>query len=376
MNEKEIAELRRRFKPDKNSITHIRGCFVNESREIVSEFDQSLAMMSQDDTELILATIRRTLSGTLGKNLVDIEFATQQVVSGEEHKLLMALRSSKLERDDAVGELYRRIIGSLELEGNYLILLAYDAYDVPYRSSDGLKQDDASSQLFTYILCSICPVKLTKPALSYAAERNEFGHLKVDWVVSPPEVGFLFPAFDERSTNIYGALYCTKNAGEERAAFIDTLFKTEPPMPADTQKATFQSLLNETLTDECSYDVVQAVQGELCQMIALHKESKVPEPLVIDKGTVKKVLTNCGVSDKRVEQFDGKYDESFGAETTLSPRNLVNTKQVEVCTPDVKIRVAPECADLIRTRVIDGKKYILIRADQGVEVNGVNISIQ
>ncbi|SBW08497.1 conserved hypothetical protein [uncultured Eubacteriales bacterium] len=376
MNEKEIAELRRRFRPDRSSITHIRGCFVNESREIVSQFDQSMGMLGQDDAELILATIRRTLSGTLGKNLVDIEFATAQVVDGDEHKLLMVLRDSALKHEDTVQALFQRVIASLDIEGNYLILLARDAYDVPYRSQDGEKQADASSESFSYILCSICPVKLTKPALSYAAERSEFSHLKVDWVVSPPELGFLFPAFDDRSTNLYGALYYTKDVTESHKDFIDAIFRTEPPMPAAAQKETFQSLLGETLADECSYEVVQAVQGELCGMIAVHKESKEPEPLVLNKGAVRRVLSSCGVSKERADIFEVQFDDSFGEETELSPRNLVDTKQIEVRTPDVKIQISPDRGDLLETRVIDGAKYILIRADEGVEVNGVNIKIK
>lgn len=375
MNEKEIAELRRRFRPEKNSITHIRGCFVNESREIVSEFNQSIAMTGQDDFELILSTLRRTLSGTQGKNLVDIEFATHQVVSGTEHKLLMTLRNSSLSDEEAVRTLYERIIASVELEGNYMILLTRDAYDVPYRSGDGEKQADASAEVYSYLLCGICPVKLTKPALSYAAERGEFGHLRVDWVVAAPELGFLFPAFDERSTNLYGALYYTKDASAGREDFIDVIFRARAPMPAEAQKETFQSILGDTLEEECSYGVVQTVQGHLREIIAEHKESRVAEPLVISKRTVKQVLTSCGVSGERVTAFEEKFDGAFGADTDLSPRNLVDTKQIQVRMADVKIQVSPERGDLIKTRIIDGAKYILIRADEGVEVNGVNITI-
>ena len=134
MNEKEIGELRRRFRPDRSSITHVRGCYVNEAKEIISQFDQSLAMMTQEESEKFLALLRKTLSGGIGKNLVDISFETQQVVSGEEHRLLMALRNSKLQDEGAVQALFQRCINALELEGNYLILLAHDTYDVPFRS--------------------------------------------------------------------------------------------------------------------------------------------------------------------------------------------------------------------------------------------------
>lgn len=375
MNEKEIAELRRRFRPDKSGIHHIRGCYVNENREIVSDFDQSLGMLSEEEAERLLGTVRRTLSGTLGKNLVDITFETDQVVNGEEHKLLMALRDSGLGDREAVEAFFQKAIQALDLEGNYLILLCRDAYDVPYRTRDGEKQDDASSEVFSYIVCSICPVKLTKPALSYHAHENSFASFKPDWLVSPPELGFLFPAFDDRSANLYGALYYNKDAGENHQSFAEAVFRREAPMPAVAQKETFQSVLAETLAEDCSYEVVQAVHEQLCGMIEEHKANKEAEPLVVSKGAVKCVLKSCGVSDSHVEVFDEKYDGAFGEDVQLSPRNLVDLKQMELRTPDVTIRVNPARSDLVETRVIDGTKYILIRADEGVEVDGVTIRI-
>ena len=375
MNEKEIAEIRRRFRADKSNITHVIGCYVNEKKEIVSQFDQSLTLMSQDECDLILNTIRRTLSGTLDKNLINIEFETRQVVDGAEHKLLMALRDSSLEDGEAVNTFFRRVIECTALEGNYLILLTKDTYDVPYRSKDGDRQEDAASDVFSYVLCSICPVKLTKPALSYYTQESAFHGLKPDWVVAAPELGFLFPAFDERATNLYGALYFTKDIGESHADFVDGIFRQPVPMPAAAQKETFQSLLEETLEEDCSYDVVQSVQAQLCGLIQEHKESKEPEPLTLSKGAVKRVLSACGVSDARADSFESRYDDAFGSDMELRPRNVVDTKQVEVRTPDVTIRVNPERGDLVETRVINGARYILIRAEEGVEVNGVQVHI-
>lgn len=375
MNEKEVAELRRRFRQDKSGITHIRGCYVNENREVMAEFDQSLAMMGQEEGEKFLAILRKALSGTLSKNLVDLTFATEQVVHGEEHKLLMELRRSAIKNEEAVQAFFQRVIGTLNLEGNYLVMLVHDAYDVPYRSKDDEKQADASAEVFSYILCAVCPVKQTKPGLGYSVHENEFHNCHLDWVVSAPELGFLFPAFDDRSTNLYGALYYNRDTTENHAEFVDAVFKSGAPMPAAEQKETFQSLLGETLEDECCFEVVQAVQGELCGLIASHKESKVVEPLIISKSTVRQVLSSCGVSDSHMEAFETQFDDQFGTDADLSPRNLVDTKQLEIKTPDVTIRVNPERSDLVETRVLNGKKYILIRADEGVEVNGVSIHI-
>ena len=375
MNEKEISEIRRRFRPDKSNITHVRGCYVNERQEIVSEFDQSLALMPQEESENLFAVLRRTLSGTLGKNLIDMPFSTAQVVDSDEHRLLMALRDSALRDEDAVHAFFERVMASYRPEGTYLILLAYEPYDVPYRAKDDAKLEDASSETYSYVLCSICPVKQTKPVLRYDVPENAFHNRDVDWLVSAPALGFLFPAFNDRSSDIYSALYYTRDAAENHAAFIDAVFRVEPPMPAEEQKETFGAILGDALGDACSFEVVQSVHSGLCEMIEEHKVNKETEPLVISKGTVKTMLTACGVSGEQVQSFDEKYTEGFG-DASLSPRNLVETRKFEVTTPDVTIRVNPERSDLIETRVIDGARYILIRADDDVEVNGVRICIE
>ena len=375
MNEKEVGELRRRLRPEKNSITHIRGCYVNEMGESVAQFDQSLALMTQEETETLLALLRRTLSGTLGKNLLDLSFETRQVVEGEEHRRLMRLRDTALKDEEAVEEFFQLVRQSLTLEGNYLILLVYDRYDVPYRAKDGERQEDAAAEVYSYLLCSICPVKQTKPALSYFVYENAFHDLKADWVVSPPEAGFLFPAFDERTTNLYNALYYSRDIGENHPELIDALFRTPPPMPAAVQKETFESLLGETLAEDCSYHVVQAVHSQLRDMIEEHKASKEEQPLLLSKGEVRSVLSSCGVAAPHVDAFEAQYDQAFGPEAGLSPRNLVDPKQLEVRTPDVTIHVNPERSDLVETRMIEGTRYILIRANEGVEVNGVSIQI-
>lgn len=375
MNEREIAEIRRRFRPDKSNITHIRGCYVNENREIVSQFDQSLALMPQEDAEKILTILKRTLSGTLEKNLMTITFETAQVVSGEEHRLLMDLRESALENQETVQAFFDKVIQAVSIQGNYLILLAYDKYDVPYRSRDGQNNEDAASEVFSYFLCSICPVKMTKPALGYYVNENTFHNCSIDWLVSPPELGFLFPAFDDRSTNIYNALYYSRNAAENHPEFVQAVFQAPAPMPAQEQKETFGAILGQTLSQECSLEVMQTVHETLCTVIEEHKANREEVPLAVSKDTVKRVLTSCGVDPQRVQAFEEKYAEEFGEDASLSPKNLVDAGRLEVVTPSVKIQVSPQCGHMVESRVIDGVKYILIRADEGVQVNGVDVHI-
>ncbi len=372
MNEKEIAEIRRRFQPQRSNINLVHGCYVNAQGEIVDQFTQSLATASEEEVESILAVLKRTLSGTLGKQLNDIVFETQQVVDSDEHRLLMSLRDSKLKDEGIVQAFYQRVIESIQMEGPFLILLAHDAYDVPYRAKDGAPNPDGSCEVYSYILCGICPVKETKPALRYDVPGSVICSRSADWLLSPPEVGFLFPAFDDRSANIYNALYYTKNTAENHGEFVQGLFQVEPSMPADLQQETFREILAEALEEDCNYHVIQELHGALGSMVEEHKASKRSEPLAISKGAIRQVLESCGVGEEKAAAFEEQYDQAFGG-GAVNPRNLVDTKEFMVRTPSVTIKVDPECSDLVETRIIEGRKYILVRVDGGVEVNGVNV---
>lgn len=375
MTEKEVAEIRRHFNIDKTNIKCIRGCYVNENKDIISDFNQFFGTMPKDESEEILAIIKKTLSGTLGKNLIDIEFTNQQVIDSDEHNLLMKLKDSELDDDEAVAELYQKIIRSLVIEGKYLILLTLDSYDVPSYSKDEVKLED-SAEVFKYVLCSICPVKMTKPALSYSVNENEFKNIKTDWIISNPEIGFMFPAFDYRQSNIYNALYYSKDSSDNHEEFVAEIFNSDIPMPAETQKEIFNSILEEAVSEECSFEVVQTVHEQISAMVEEHKTNKEEEPLVLSKRNVTDVLEYCGVDEEHINTFAEKYDSKFGADMQLSPKNIVDVKKFEVSTPDVTIKVNPERKDLVQTKIIDGVKYIMIRADESVEVNGVNISIK
>ena len=236
MNDKEISEIRRRYRAEKSGISRIRGCYVNEKRTIISEFDQSLGLMSESEAEEVLTLLRKALSGKVGTNLMDIAFSTAQVQSGAEHGLLMTLRESALGDDAAVHAFYEKVIGSLALEGNYMILLCHDSYDVFSYHKDGGRSED-SGEIFRYILCAICPVSMAKPALSYFVRDNCFRNITADSVVAPPALGFLFPAFDNRSTNLYGALYYTRDTSDSHEEFTDAVFHAgKLPMPAAAQQ--------------------------------------------------------------------------------------------------------------------------------------------
>ena len=375
MNDKEIGEIRRHLRRDRSNITKIYGCFVNDNKEIITEFGQSTGIMPENEGDKYFALFKRVLSGAIGKNLIDITFKTSQVANSPEHKLLMDLRASKLTDDELLHGFFQKIIDSVVMEGNYLILMGCDSYDVPFKGKDDLSDSDKSEEVYTYIVCAICPVKQTKPNLHYVPEEKLFHDGAMNQPVSAPVLGFLFPAFDNRATNIYNALYYTHDIKVSQDALIEALFNTPVPMPAAEQKKCFESLLTTALGEECNLDVVQTVHDQLCQRIELHKEAKVPEPLMIAKADVKEALASCGVSEEHLAKFSVDYDETFGFEADLHPKNIIDSKRFEIKTPDVSIKVDPTRSDLIETRVIGGVKYIMICADVNVEVNGVSIHI-
>ena len=376
MNDKEIGEIRRHLRRDRSNITKIYGCFVNDNREIITEFSQSTGMMPENEGDKYFALFKRVLSGSVGKNLIDLSFKTAQVAQGApEHKLLMDLRECKLSDDELLHGFFQKIIDTVTLEGNYLILIGCDSYDVPFKGKDDISDADKSEEVYTYLICAICPVNQTKANLHYLPEEKLFHDGAMNQPVSAPVLGFLFPAFDNRSTNIYNALYYTHDIKVSQDALIEALFNTPVPMPAAEQKKCFEALLTTALGEDCNLDVVQTVHDQLCERIELHKEAKVAEPLLIAKADVKETLASCGVSEEHLAKWSVDYDETFGFEADLHPKNIIDTKRFEVKTPDVSIKVDPTRSDLIETRTIGGVKYIMICADENVEVNGVSIHI-
>ena len=278
MNQKELNELRRRFKPDRTAISKVYGCYVSSSRQIISYVDAPLGLLSQEEQEMYLNLLKKSLSGALGRNLIDIEFSTRQVADSDEHRLLQTLRQTELQDANARESLYRRIIDAIDMgESSYLILLAADTYDVPHRSRDDLEVPDASETVFRYFVCAICPVKDPTLALQYSDRDKEFRGSSTGHIAQPPALGFLFPAFDDRAANIYNALFYSKDTAQLPQEVIDAVFCVqEAPMSPQEQQNLFAAALTETLEKDCSYDVVQAVHEQLRGRIQEHKESRDP----------------------------------------------------------------------------------------------------
>ena len=373
MNEREIAEIRRRIRPEKNNIGRIRGCYVNENRSIISEFDQTLGLISNEEAEELLSLLRKTLSGSLGRNLIDVAFSNAQVLDSEEHKLLTTLRNTSLSDDDAVKEFYQKSIETVDIEGSYFILLANDKYDVISYDANGDRSD--SNEVFSYILCAICPVKSAKPTLGYSLSESRFKNFVRDSLLSAPEIGFMFPAFDAKAANIYNALLYTKDVSASHEAFVEKIFRSDIPKPATEQTEGIAAIINNTVAENCSIELIQAVQAQLIELTQDHKANKEDEPLTLSAKDMGTLLRFGGVNEESIQSFSEQFEEDFGATAEITPANIIDIKKFEVKTPEVTVKVKPECSEMIQTRIIDGTKYLLIRADGDVEVNGIRINI-
>ena len=371
MIKQEINELKRLYTPSNCSITRICGCYVDGEKNKKTEFKEAFLSLPEEEIFKYFELLRKTLSGSLGKNLLNLDFPLASEQEGGTQAALLALRDSKLKDDALIEEFYDRVINTYEYVGNYLILLIHDAYDVPGKTTDGLTMDDASDTVFEYIMCCICPENLSKPGLSYDSINNEFHNRIRDWVVEMPETGFLFPSFNDRATDIHSTLFYSKNPEEAHSEFVENILGCTMPLSAGTQKEAFQALIEETLGDEVEYEVVKNIHENLTEMIEEHKE--IPEPLTLDKHQVKSLFEKSGVKEEKLTDFDKLYDAAAGEDTSLFVNNVANVRTFEVKTPDVVVKVNPERADLVNTLQIDGKRCLVIEINDHVEVNGITI---
>lgn len=371
MHKKEVLEIRKQYKPEECSITRICGCYVNGNKEIVAQSKDAFLSLPDEEIFKYLTIFKQTLSGTIGKNLINMEFPLEQEMPGGTQEFLLQLRDSKLQDDMLLEEFYQKIIENYNYGENYYIILIHVAYDVPGKSTDGSEMFDASDEVYEYLLCSICPVQLSKEGLCYNPETNHMENRIRDWLVEPPVKGFLFPAFNDRSTDIHSLLYFSKQAEDLQPEFIENALGCTFPMSAGSQKNTFQSVVMNTLGEECEYDVIRNIHDNLNDIIEEAKES--PEPPVLTKPELKRLLSDSGVTEKRMETFDANFDHIAGEKAEFLVPNIAETRKFSIETPDIVIKVNPERADLVDTRIINGRRCLVIEMTDQVEVNGVPI---
>ncbi len=371
MNKKEVLEIRKQFTPRNCAITRICGCYVDHEKNKKLESKDAFLSLPEEEAFKYFDIFKKTLSGTIGKNMLNMEFPLDAEMPGGTQEFLLKLRNSKLEDDMLLEEFYDKVIATYEYAENYYIILIHAMYDIPGKSTDDLEMFDASEDVYEYLLMSICPVSLSKAGLCYNAEDNRIEDRVRDWIVDMPDKGFLFPAFNDRNTDLHSVLYYTKKSEDLQPEMIEQLLGAQMPMSADTQKETFQMIIEDTLGEDGDYETVRNIHETLNDLIEEHKEE--PEPLKLDKTDVKKIFEQSGVSAEKMENFDRNYEETAGEKTSLLASNIAETRKFNIETPDIIIKVNPDRADLVETRIIDGRQCLVIPVDDHIEVNGINV---
>ena len=428
MNKKEVLELKKRFKKDQATFTRLVGCYVDCNREKICKFGGKFLTLEEEEYYKYLEIANKVLSGTLGNNLINLSFPIEEEQVGGRQQILMALRDTDLEDETLLDTYYDLVIDTYDEPGNYLILLYLDSYDVMTRTNDNINVDE-SEEVYKYLMCAICPVSLSKPGLGYLESEKRIGPRIRDWVVGVPATGFLFPAFNDRSTDIHSTLFYTRNTKEPHSEFMTNGLGCGVERTATEQKMAFHSIVRNVLgaEDDSTDDVMLDIQQNLSDMADEYAECHDTEedPFILDKDVMSKVLNESNVSEEKINRIEKSIDEAFGeklpvAENVIDSKALVanelrveklaledqvgeltlqlnekNTeleekttklleKQEEIDnyvaetrTYDVVLRVKPEKAAQIKSQIINGEKCLVIpmKENENATINGVNTSV-
>ena len=372
MNRSEINEIKKNIIGDRLSFDRLSGCYVDHEKRKKALFHKSFAELPEDETWKYFDIFRRTLSGSAGKNLLTLEFPIKEEETGGAQEFLLTLRDTSLKEEELVEELFDRIIEYYSDPENFYIVLAHGVYDIPGITKDRIENDDASDNVYDFVICSICPVKLSKAGLSFDESKKTISQRKRDWVVDQPVKGFLFPAFQDRTGDIHSALYFTKKPADVQPELFDALFATTAPLSAPEQKETFQAIIEETIGEDGDMRVVKNIHELLSEMMIGSADD--PEPLEIGKKEIRQILEDAGVSKDGMERFDTAFENAVDeGDGIFTVANVSDIKKMSIESPDVVIRVKPDRADRVMPRVVEGKDCLLIEVDDHVEVNGINV---
>ena len=373
MTRKELNEIKSQYTLEDCGILRLCGCYVDGERNKITQFNENFLNLPEEEKHKYFDIFKKTLSGTPGKNLVDMKFNVDAYADEGARTFLMNLRDSGLKDDRLLDEFYDRIINNYSYVGNYLILLINQVYDIPTVTTDNIEMEDASDEVYSYILCSICHVNLSKPGLGYDEEDNNFHDKKQNHMVDVPDVGFLFPAFNKRSADEDMTVFYTKDVSEFEDGLIDCLLDCVAPLPAKQQKETFTSLVSEAVGGEADLQVVKNIHANLEQIIE-EKKQESPAPVMLDKNEMKNLLEKSGVKEEKLENFEEHFEMAAGEHGKLVASNVSSGKKFEVKTPDVVIKINSDKTDIVSTQVIDGRQCLVIQIDERLVVNGISVN--
>ena len=332
MRKKDILELKKRFKKDHCTFTKMCGCYVNSEKHVILKFRETFLNLDDDEYFKYLEIAKKVLSGTIGNNILELNFPLNEELTNERQLSLMQLKKSQLKDDTILDGFYDLIIDNFNYTGNFLILLFHDAYDVITKTSDNRKIDE-SEEVYEYVLCAICPVSLSEPGLRYSENENKIKARIRDWVVDPPINGFVFPAFIDRSSDVNSIMYYTKNAKDTHPELMENALGCSSKQTTTVQKEAFQLIIKDSFSaDEKKADkIFMEVQENLNAMVDEYNsiyEDTDCEPITLTKKDIQNLLLDSGVPEDITTEIEKSYVENFGDDLPLA-ENLIDTKALK-----------------------------------------------
>jgi len=369
MTKAEISELKKLYKLNNCAVTRICGCYVDGEKNIKAQWQQPFLTMDEEEIFKYMDIFRKCLSGAIGKTLTEVTPAKHKAAA------LQALRDSKLKDQELLDEFYQDIIDRYEYVGNYLILVIHDVYDVPGRTSDGIEMEDASDEVYEYIVACICPVNLRKPGLSYNPDKQCFTHLNRDWVMSPPQLAVLYPAFNDRSADLEKALYYTKTMDADLQEFAERFLGYTIPLIPKDEKATFNAIIEEVLGYDKSFADVREVAEITEQRLAELMDAAEQKKVGIED--IRYILEESGIKQERVEQLEKVFSECAGKGMEFEPGNLINRRDFTVETADARIKINPDEKYKLSLRYIDKIPCLVLELrETTINVNGIEVNVK
>ena len=381
MRKKDILELKKRLKKEQCTFTKMCGCYVNGEKHSILKFRESFLNLDEDDYFKYLEIAKKVLSGTIGNNILELNFPVNEDFINERQISLMQLKNSHLKDDALLDNFYDLIIDNYDYTGNFLILFFHDVYDVITKTKDNVKIDE-SEEVYEYVLCAICPVSLSEPGLRYFEEENKIKARIRDWVVESPTNGFVFPAFIDRSADVNSIMYYTKNAKDTHTELMENALGCPSKQTATVQKETFQSIIKDSFSsDEKKADkIFNNIQENLNTMIEEYNtlyEDTDCEPISLTKKDIQNLLIESEVPVEITAMIENSYVENFGDDIPLA-KNLIDAKTLKANEQRKKEERLHKQVEILQARLDELKQENAIDNEThlSTEVNDDNVILE
>lgn len=363
MNKKEVSEIKRLLTLDKCCITKIAGCFVDVEKNMKLKIKEPFLLLDEKERLKYIEILKAALGGKLGKNLLSLEFPIEEEQQGGKQYNLKRLLDTDLE-DTELDTFYQNVIDTYSEPDNYFILVAKGTYDIPTKTSDGMRVEDASDYVYDHILCAICPMKPSKTGLSYDDRMQNIVNTMRKLMVEKPVQAFLFPAFTDRNTNIHETLYFAKK--ELQTDIIEELLGCHAPLDANKQKEIITETVNETIS--CDFETVKSV----CEQIheSTIEKAGEPEPYKLDVAEIKNILAAAGVEPAKIKEVSEKITDAAGKQNEIFASNVFDDKDLIIKNDYLSMKVKMEHSADVFTKVIDGAKCLVVRLNDDLDVSG------